>query len=348
MSGTGASGILQRHLVIEGHRDVYEQVHRTLRGEATPLADAIVPRLIRDRIDLSVYAIGGDSWAHSANTGRFLEATLDNIDQFLLEMAAPDSRFSLVLTRGDLPATRLHDHVKFLLHLEGGKPLQGGIAQLRNFHRLGVRSMQPTWNLRNELGDGVWESRSGGGLTRFGVEVIREMNRLGMVVDLSHMAKAGFYQSLEVATAPLIVSHANACGVYDHMRNLDDDQIRAIAAQGGVIGLLALPFTVAGKDSTLEDLLRHVDHIVGLVGVQHMALGMDFVKYDGPRHIRDGHVPGAEPPVLRGFEEVEDLPNLVDGLLRHGHSEDDIAAILGGNYLRVLRTILPERPVLPA
>jgi membrane dipeptidase len=346
MTETEASAILQRHLVIEGHRDVYEQVHRTLMGEACPLADAIVPRLIRDRIDLSVYAVGGDSWAHSQNTGRFLESTLDNLDQFLQEMSAPGSRFSLVKTRGDLPAARLHDHVKFILHLEGGKPLQGGLAQLRNFYRLGVRSMQPTWNLRNELGDGVWENRTGGGLTRFGVDVIREMNRLGMVVDLSHMAKAGFYQSLEVASAPLIVSHANACGVYDHMRNLDDDQIRAIAAQGGVIGILALPFTVAGKESSIEQMLRHIDYIVDLVGVKHMALGMDFVKYDGPRSIRDGHTPGAEPPVVRGFEEIEDLPNLVDGLQRHGYAEDDIAAILGGNYLRVLATILPDETVI--
>ena len=155
MTETEASRILQSHLVIEGHRDVYEQVHRTLMGESSPLGDAIVPRLIRDRIDLSVYAVGGDSWAHSQNTGRFLEATLDNIDQFLQEMSAPGSRFSLVKTRDDQPVARLHDHVKFILHLEGGKPLQGGIAQLRNFYRLGVRSMQPTWNLRNELGDGV-------------------------------------------------------------------------------------------------------------------------------------------------------------------------------------------------
>jgi len=79
--------------------------------------------------------------------------------------------------------------------------------------------------------------------------------------------------------------------------------------------------------------------------VKHMALGMDFVKYDGPRSIRDGHSPTAEPPVVQGFEEIEDLPNLVDGLRQHGHAEDDIAAILGGNYLRVLSTILPERSV---
>ncbi|MBC7779849.1 MAG: membrane dipeptidase [Proteobacteria bacterium] len=341
--------ILRRHVVVEGHRDVYEQVHRLSLGETAPLAQAIFPRLVRDGIDLTVYAIGGDSYAHSQNTGRFLETTLENIDHFLQEMARSNTtqsgcRFSLVLSREDLPREVRPRHLAVLLHLEGGKPLQGGIAQLRNFHRLGVRSLQPTWNLRNELGDGVWENRTKGGLTRFGVEVIAEMNRLGMVVDLSHMNREGFYQTLEVATAPVIVSHANACGVHDHIRNLDDAQLKAIADQGGLVGILALPFTVASREVAIEQMLQHIDYIVERVGVAHMALGMDFVKYDGPRSIRDGHDPQKAPPLIRGFEEIEDLPNLIDGLQRHGYREADIAMILGGNYLRVLATILPERP----
>ena len=95
-------------------------------------------------------------------------------------------------------------------------PLRGSIHNLRNFYRLGLRSLQPVWNFRNELGDGVWENRTGGGLTNFGVEVIKEANRLGMVVDLSHMNREGFFQTLEAATAPLLVSHANACGMLDN------------------------------------------------------------------------------------------------------------------------------------
>lgn len=338
-----ARRILRERVVVEGHRDVYEQVYRTSLGEADPVNAAIVPRLLRDGIDLSVYAIGGDSYAHTQNTGRYLETTLENIDQLLQAAAVPGSAFSLVLCREDLPREVEPGRLRILLHLEGGRPLQGGIAQLRNLYRLGVRSMQPTWNLRNELGDGVWENRTKGGLTRFGVEVIAEMNRLGMVVDLSHMNREGFYQVLEVARAPVIVSHANACGVYDHVRNLDDAQMKAIAAQGGLVGILALPFTVAGRESSIEHMLRHIDYMAGLIGVSHLALGMDFVKYDGPRSLRDGHDPRAEPPVVRGFEEIEDLPNLIDGLLAHGWSDADVAAILGGNYLRVLTAILPSR-----
>ena len=341
-----AKEILQEHVVVEGHRDVYEQIYRTSLGEPSPVRDAIAPRLIRDGINVCVYAISGDSYSHSQNTGRYLETALDNIDAFLQEAPRSEGMIRMIKTRGDLPDKAEPGTVAFLLHFEGGMPLQGSIHQLRNFYRLGLRSMQLTWNFRNELGDGVWENRTGGGLTNFGVEVIKEMNRLGMVVDLAHMNREGFFQSLEVAQAPLIVSHANACGMFDNPRNLADDQIKAIAQQGGLVGILALPERVTKKDATLEDLLRHMDYMINLVGIEHLALGMDFVKYDGPRTLKDRHHPQHKPPLVKGFEEIEDLPNLVDGLQNHGYKEADIALILGGNYLRVLKTILPEQSAI--
>ena len=338
--------ILNNHVVVEGHRDVYEQLYRTSLGEASPLRDAITPRLIRDGINVCVYAISGDSYSHSQNTGRYLETALDNVDAFLQEAPRSEGMMRLIKTRGDLPDKVEPGTVAYLLHFEGGMPLQGSLHQLRNFYRLGLRSMQLTWNFRNELGDGVWENRTGGGLTNFGVEVIKEMNRLGMVVDLAHMNREGFFQSLEVAQAPLIVSHANACGMFDNPRNLADDQIKAIAQQGGLVGILALPERVTKKDATLEDLLKHMDYMINLVGIEHLALGMDFVKYDGPRTLKDRHHPQHKPPLVKGFEEIEDLPNLVEGLQKHGYKHAEIALILGGNYLRVLKTILPEQSVI--
>lgn len=338
--------MLKKHVVVEGHRDVYEQLYRKSIGEESPLRDAIAPRLIRDGIDLSVYAISGDSYSHSQNTGRYLETALENIDMFLEEAPRSEGMISLVRTRSDLPDKVRPGQISFILHFEGGMPLRGSIHQLRNFYRLGLRSMQLTWNFRNELGDGVWENRTKGGLTRFGVEVIKEMNRLGMVVDLAHMNREGFFQSLDAAEAPLIVSHANACGMLDNPRNLADDQIKAIADQGGLVGILALPERVAKKDATLDDLLRHLDYMVKLAGVEHLALGMDFIKYDGPRTLKDQHHPLHQRTYVKDFEEIEDLPKLIDGLGRHGYKENEIALILGGNYLRVLKTILPEQPVI--
>jgi len=338
--------ILGKHIVVEGHRDVYEQLYRKSVGEETPLRDAIVPRLIRNGINVCVYAIGGDSYSHSQNTGRYLETALENIDMFLEEAPRSEGMISLIRERGDLPEQVRPGNVSFLLHLEGGMPLQGSIHQLRNFYRLGLRSMQLTWNIRNELGDGVWENRTKGGLTRFGVEVIREMNRLGMVVDLAHINREGFFQALDVAQAPLIVSHRNACGSFDTPRNLGDDQIKVIAAQGGLVGILALPALVAKKDATLEDMLNHVDYMVNLVGVDYIALGLDFVKYDGPRTLKDQHHPLHKPDLIRDLEEIEDLPKLIEGMQKRGYKENEIALILGGNYLRVLRNILPEQSVI--
>lgn len=338
--------IVRKHVVVEGHRDVYEQLHRKSLGEESPLRDAIAPRLVRDGINVCVYAISGDSYSHSQNTGRYLETALENIDAFLEEAPRSEGMISLVKTKGDLPEQVRPGNVAFLLHFEGGMPLQGSIHQLRNFYRLGLRSMQLTWNFRNELGDGVWENRTKGGLTRFGVEVIREMNRLGMVVDLAHMNREGFFQSLDVAQAPLIVSHANACGMLDNPRNLADDQIKAIAQQGGLVGILALPERVTKENAALDDLLKHLDFMVNLVGVEHVALGMDFVKYDGPRTLKDRHHPLHKPPLIKDFEEIEDLPKLVEGLQSRGYKENEIALILGGNYLRVLKTILPDQSVI--
>lgn len=338
--------LLQKHVVVEGHRDVYEQLYRHSIGEQTPLRDAIAPRLIRDGINVSVYAICGDSYSHSQNTGRYLETALENIDMFLEEAPKSEGMISLIKNKGDLPDRVRPGNISFLLHFEGAMPLRGNIHQLRNFYRLGLRSMQLVWNFRNELGDGVWENRTKGGLTRFGVEVIKEMNRLGMVVDLAHMNREGFFQSLDAAEAPLIVSHANACGMLDNPRNLDDEQIKAIANQKGLVGILALPERVAKKEASLDDLLKHLTYMVELVGVEHVALGLDFVKYDGPRTLKDRHHPLHSPDLVNNFEEVEDLPKLIEGLVRHGYREQEIALILGGNYLRVLKNILPEQPVI--
>lgn len=341
-----AKELLMGSLVIEGHRDVYEQIYRKSIGEEAPIRDGVAPRLIRDGINMTVYAICGDSYSHSQNTGRYLETALEQIDQFLEEAPRSEGMIQMVKTRGDLPEKPELGSVKFLLHFEGCMPLRGSIENLRNFYRLGLRSIQPVWNFRNELGDGVWENRTGGGLTHFGVQVIKEANRLGMVVDLSHMNREGFFQTLDVATAPLLVSHANACGMLKNPRNLDDEQIKAIAKQGGLVGILALPERVGEGEVGIEDMLKHMDYMIKLVGIEHLALGMDFVKYDGPRTLKDRHHPLHKDPLIKGFEEIEDLPNLIDGLQRHGYKDDEIKMILGGNYLRALKTILPEQSVI--
>jgi membrane dipeptidase len=262
--------ILQKHVVVEGHRDVYEQLYRTSIGEPSPVRDAIAPRLIRDGINVCVYAISGDSYSHSQNTGRYLETALDQIDMFLQEAPRSEGMISLVKTRNDLPDKAEPGNIKFLLHFEGCMPLRGSIHNLRNFYRLGLRSLQPVWNFRNELGDGVWENRTGGGLTNFGVEVIKEANRLGMVVDLSHMNREGFFEALNVAEAPLIA--ARQC-----LRPLDNPATsRTIRLKPlrNKAGKAALGFTGARcqRRSRIDDMLRHMDYMTSLSD-RALALG---------------------------------------------------------------------------
>ena len=158
-------------------------------------------------------------------------------------------------------------------------------------------------------------------------------------VDAGHVKLIeGFTRAIRSALARI--------GMLDNPRNLADDQIKAIATQGGLVGILALPERVGKGEVAIEDMLKHMDYMINLVGIEHLALGMDFVKYDGPRTLKDRHHPLHKDPLIKGFEEIEDLPNLLDGLQRHGYKDDEIRLILGGNYLRVLKTILPEQSVI--
>lgn len=328
-------------VIVEGHRDCYEQVHRSNLGHPDPVGDLLVPRLRTGGVDVVLYAVGGDSIAHSNGRDDRLLATLDTVSALLASVRSSDGRARTVHEAPDLP-DRSDGSVSFVMHLEGGGPLEGSLAALETLYRVGVRSMQPTWNLRNQLADGVRESGTGGGLSRFGVAVLREMRQLGMLVDLAHISPAGFWHALRVTDAPLVVSHANASAVHDHPRNLTDDQVRAVAERGGVVGVHALPVFVDESRPTVDRLVDHVSYLAELAGIEHVGVGADFVKNDGPRSPRE-EIPARSVEALEGLEEIDELPNLTSCLLRRGFSETDITAILGDNFLRVLHRTLPGR-----
>jgi membrane dipeptidase len=330
-------------LVIEGHRDCYEQLHWHNMGEENPVRDRLLPRLRAGGVDVTVYAIGGDTLAHSTGRDKKLLATLENIMDLREMCAADPTRLGIVRTREDLPQ-RPDGITRFLLHLEGGSPLEGSMAALECLFEMGVRSIQPTWNVRNELGDGVHEKSTGSGLTRFGLAVCRRMGELGILLDLSHMSSSGFWSVMGNVDGPIVVTHANSAAVYDHPRNLTDDQVKAIAERGGTVGLHSLPTFVGSPAPSLTDLVAHARHIAELVGTQHLAIGTDFVKADGPRPGREAlfHDPRVPPPVIAGLEEADDLPNLAAALADGGFSEDEVAAIMGGNLRRVLESVLPK------
>ena len=185
--------------------------------------------------------------------------------------------------RADIDRAIAAGKIAAFLSIEGGEALAGSLGVLRMLYKVGVRSLTLTWNGRNELGDGV--GASGKGLTAFGRAVVREMNDLGMLVDVSHLSERGFWDAMKVSTQPLIASHANCRALCDHPRNLTDAQIRAVAGQGGVIGVTFVPDFLGGETPSVDNVLDHIDHMIAVGGEDCVGLGSDF---DGTKELPAG------------------------------------------------------------
>ncbi len=345
MASEKAKELHHKTIIVEGHRDLFEMVR--LRGENVtyPLLNVTLPRLKRANISTTFYSISGDSVTHSRGTRQFLVSALENIDMLREEVQASRGKIKIILHKDDLPTAPSPDVLNIVMSFEGGKPLQGRIENLRNFYCLGLRAMQITWNLRNELADGVKEERTGGGLTSFGKAVVQEMDRLGVVIDLAHISRAGWFGVLEAATGPVCCSHSNCSKIFHHFRTVDDDQIKALAKTGGVMGVNAIA-TMVGKQPTLDTLVDHISHIADLVGIDHVGLGLDFVKDDGPLYPEDEIFGVGENRLIPGFENEDDLPNMTECLVKRGFHEDEIAKVLGGNLLRLLKAVLRPRAAM--
>ena len=338
-----ADRIHKKSIIVEGHRDVFEMIRLNNQGQKFPLLNVTLPRLKRANISTTFYAICGDSVTHVKGTYRFLHSALENIDMLRQEVEASQGKMKIILNREDLPTAPSPDILNIVMSFEGGKPLEGRLENLRNFYCLGLRAMQITWNLRNELADGVKEERTGGGLTNFGETVVKEMNRLGMVIDLAHISRAGWFDVLDLAEGPIFCSHSNCKKLHAHPRTIDDEQIKALAQTGGVLGINAIATMVAPTKPTLEKLVDHISHIADIVGVGHVGLGLDFVKDDGLLYPDDEIFSAGENKLIPNFENEDDLPNLTEALTRRGFREDEIIKIMGGNILRMLREILKPR-----
>mgnify|MGYP001152859916 CR=1 FL=1 len=213
-----------------------------------------------------------------------------------------------------------------LLSIEGGEALQGSLAALRIFYKLGVRSICLTWNYRNEIADGVAEAISGGGLTVFGRDVVKEMNRLGMLIDLSHISERGFWDVMTLTRQPVILSHSNAYKVCPHRRNLKDEQIEAVKQNGGVIGINLYPYFLNGSDkATIDDVIRHIEHIIGITGEEHIGIGADYDQTE---------------PIFDGIDGIEYTTNIFEELLKRNYPDSVVSKIAGENFLRVIKQVL--------
>jgi membrane dipeptidase len=230
------------------------------------------------------------------------------------------------------------------LHFQGGNPIEADVDLIDAFRALGVRVFQLTYNARNLIGDGCLEETNAG-LSQFGQKVVRRLNDRHIVVDISHVGVRTSLEAIALSAAPVIASHANARAICESPRNLSDEQIRAVAASGGVIGLCAFPAFVAdASPPTLEHFLAHADYISQLVGPEHIGLGLDFAIEDEGDYEYYGYdpryypiPPWTWPTGLGGF--FRDAPNITAGLKQRGYSDGEVRGILGENFLRVFARV---------
>lgn len=248
-----------------------------------------------------------------------------------------------VLTVDDIAHAKSRDQVGIILGFQDTSPIEGRLQQLEVYHRLGVRVMQLTYNAANPSGCGCQVPHDTG-LTDFGREVIAEMNRLGILLDLSHCGPRTTLEAIEASAKPVAFTHANAAAFVASPRNKSDEALLACAAKGGVIGAIAVPVLISkSMPARLEDYLNAIDDLVQRVGPNHVALGPDFME-KMPKEVLDASVKDLPPeavaayaamPLTVGFESVTDLPKVTAGLLGRGYTPEDVKKIIGGNWLRL-------------
>jgi membrane dipeptidase len=221
--------------------------------------------------------------------------------------------------------------------IEGMGSLNGDLSMVELYYRLGVRQMLIAYNLNNDAGGGCHDTDHG--LTDFGRAVIHEMNRVGMVVDCAHSGIQSGLEAMRLSSRPCIFSHANARAVHDHERNITDEQIRALAATGGVIGVNGLSTFLGKGPARVETMVTHIDYIARLVGVEHVGIALDCDPTPDPAmapYWPARQYPAGEP---MGFLQPAVLPEIAVQLRRVGYKERDVHAIMGGNFMRIAATV---------
>ena len=294
-----------------------------------------------DLSELKRYRDSGVTFV-SLNIGMDLNS-FDNTMQVLARyrsyVSSHPDQYVLALTVEDIRKAKESGKLAVAFDLEGSDPLLGNLNMISLYYDLGVRQMLLAYNKDNRAAGGCMEGNIG--LTDFGKDVIKEMNRVGMVVDVSHMGYRATMEAFEVSQAPVIFSHSNPNGLRQHARNISDEQIRACAQSGGVIGINGIGDFLGGISSEL--IVQNIEYVMNLAGPEHVGLGLDYVidKQELIEYIET--YPDIFPPEkikdYLSFVEPEQFPEFTELLCQKGYSEQIIRGILGGNFLRVAEQV---------
>ncbi len=281
-----------------------------------------IPRLIMGCVDIQFFSI----WVSEANYTNHFEQAIVMRDLFYDELAENSQSIAQATTLDEAMQINSQGKIAAVIGVEGGHHIENSLDKLDSLYKSGMRYLTITWNNSTSWAISAKDSRTlVQGLSNFGRDVIRRLDSLGVIIDVSHVGIRTIRDILEVTKNPIVATHSGARAIHDHYRNLYDDQIQAIAANGGVIGVVFYPYFLNGtSNSSIDDVIKHIDHIVSLVGTDYVAIGSDF----------DGI--GVTP---FGLEDVSKYPNLTLALLQHGYTELEVAKFLGGNFKRVFKQV---------
>jgi membrane dipeptidase len=332
-------------MIADAHVDLLmELAYRERRlGETNVFAETWLPLLERGGVGLQVCPIYVDVTVQPEGS---LREALSMVASFHRAVRENDDRVVQVREAADLEPVEAGERIGLMLALEGVECFGVETWPADVFHALGVRMAGLTWNRRNAFADGAAED--GGGLSRLGRELVDHLVALGVILDLAHASHGLFAELLErCAGSPILCSHGGCRAVHETPRNLDDDQLRALAAAGGIFGLMLHPIAIGPERRTIDGVVDHLEHAVSIMGPERVCLGGDFTRrlwqaMPPPPEPKDGLMPPGLTPGL-GIEDMtgpEEYPALVEGLERRGWTEEQVAAVTSGNLLRFLREAL--------
>jgi membrane dipeptidase len=347
LAPAAAEGIIKMSVlaIADAHNDLLlELTYR--RGEENPFARYWLDKLERGGVRLQVCPVYAP-FEHLPEGA--LRRTLDQVAACHRAVRENPDRVVLVRTRADLDIVERGDRIGLLLSMEGAEPFGYDPEMADVFWELGVRMVSLTWQRRNAFADGNGDP-AWGGLSRIGGNLVDRLADLGVILDLAHASDRTFADVLERAPdVQVVVSHAGCRAIVDTPRNVSDEQLEALAARGGVLGIIALPLFVRPEAPTMGALVDHFDHAVDVMGIEYVALGSDFIRQvarSGAIQIDPADLmlpPGRSlDDAIDGLAGPEDYGNLVAALDAAGYKEARLEAILHRNLLRILRRALPE------
>jgi len=367
-----AKKLLRESPVIDGHNDYPMAVREKAEGDlnkldiraSQPTIMTDIPRLIAGGVGAQFWSVYVPPPAAGQDPATAVTATLDQIDIVYRMVEKYPKTFAIALTADDVERIHKQDKIASLIGMEGGHSINSSLGVLRRMYQLGARYMTLTHSLNTPWADSATDTPKSNGLSKFGEDVVREMNRLGMMVDLSHTSPATMAAALRVTAAPVIFSHSSARALTDVPRNVPDEILRQVKTNDGIVMVTFVPGFVSQEvadynkketdqrarlltalnnnesavnaamvdwrrlnpppRASLLQVADHIDHIKKIAGIEHIGFGGDF----------DGIT-----AVVVGLEDVSCYPQLVAELLRRGYSDDDIRKITNRNILRVMREV---------